>query len=117
MDEKQQAWFRSAQQYDDDEAGHWVGHQMMVLPQNARVRDAMRMLRREHPDYCDVIYLINRAGQFSEAVKISSVLGEPDHIPLVDLRKKSLRSFVVRKTGRCRVEGAEIWFYLAARRG
>lgn len=88
MDEKQQAWFRSAQQYDDDEAGHWVGHQMMVLPQNARVRDAMRMLRREHPDYCDVIYLINRAGQFSEAVKISSVLGEPDHIPLVDLSEE-----------------------------
>ncbi len=88
MDEKQQAWFRSAQEYKDDQAGHWVDHDMLMLPHNAKVRDAMRLLRREHPDYTDVIYLINRAGQFSEAVKISAVMGEPDHIPLVDLSEE-----------------------------
>lgn len=88
MDDQQRDWFHSARQYDEDSAGHWVNHSLLMLPQNARVRDALRLLRREHPDHCDVIYLINRAGQLAEVVRIATLWQQPDHLPLVDVSEE-----------------------------
>lgn len=85
MDEQQRQYFVSAQKYDDDQAGHWVVHEFLVLPSNAKVRDGLRMLRRELPKYADTVFLVNRAGHFSEAVRLGKIMGAPDHTPLVSL--------------------------------
>lgn len=88
MDAQQREWFRSAQQYDEEQAGHWVNHDVLVLPQNARVRDALRLVRRELPEYCDAIYLVNRTGQFADLVRIDELWTQPDHLPLADLTEE-----------------------------
>ncbi|MAR90500.1 MAG: magnesium transporter [Pseudomonadales bacterium] len=85
MDEQQRHYFEGARQYKDDQIGRWVTHEMLMLPTNARVRDGMRLLRRELPEYADTLFLVNRAGHFSEAVRIGQIIGSPDHLPLVDL--------------------------------
>ena len=85
MDTQQRKYYEDAQQYDDDSAGHWVDHHQLTLPQNAKVRDALRLLRREIPEYVDAVYLINRTGHFFEAVKIGAIFGSPDHLPLTDI--------------------------------
>ncbi len=85
MDDKQKAFFKEANAYPEHQAGHWVNHEILVLPLNARVRDGMRLLRRELPSYTDTVFLVNRTGQFSVAVKISEVVRASDHLPLVDL--------------------------------
>ncbi|MDY6919291.1 MAG: magnesium transporter [Pseudomonadota bacterium] len=85
MDEQQRHYFEGARQYKDDQIGRWVSHEMLMLPTNARVRDGMRLLRRELPEYADTLFLVNRAGHFSEAVRIGQIIGSPDHLPLVDL--------------------------------
>lgn len=88
MDAKQQQYYQDAQQYNDDLAGHWVDHRQLVLPQNAKVRDALRLLRRDIPKYADAVYLINRAGHFAGSVRISNVFGAPDHVPLSELENE-----------------------------
>lgn len=88
MDEQQRLFYQGAQQYADDLAGHWVDHDLLVLPTNGKVRDGLRLLRRELPEYADTLFLVNRAGHFSEAVRISKIIGAPDHIPLVDLSEE-----------------------------
>ncbi|HAG94726.1 MAG TPA: magnesium transporter, partial [Gammaproteobacteria bacterium] len=85
MDEQQRHYFKEAKGYRDDQIGRWVSHELLVLPTNARVRDGMRLLRREVPEYMDTLFLVNRAGHFSEAVRIGKIIGSPDHLPLVDL--------------------------------
>ncbi|MEE2730783.1 MAG: magnesium transporter [Pseudomonadota bacterium] len=85
MDEQQRHYFKEAKVYRDDQIGRWVSHEILVLPTNAKVRDGMRLLRRELPEYADTLFLVNRAGHFSEAVRIGKIIGSPDHIPLVDL--------------------------------
>ena len=90
MDDRQRKYFEGAKQYREDLAGHWADHHLLILPQNAKVRDGLRLLRRELPIYTDTIFLINRAGHFSEAVRISQIIGSPDHIPLVDLSEESI---------------------------
>ena len=85
MDRQQKHYFTRANEYPEDQIGHWISHDFLVLPINARVRDAMRLIRREVPRHTDMIFLINRSGHFSEAVPIAKLYGLPEHIPLVDI--------------------------------
>ena len=88
MDKQQRQFFQDASQYKDAQIGHWLNHELLILPLNAKVRDGLRLLRRDLPDATECIFLVNRAGQFSSAVKLSSVYGAPEHIPLVDLSEE-----------------------------
>ena len=60
LDAQQQRFFRAATQFDDDEVGHWLTHDLLVLPLNAKVRDGLRLIRRNVPRHCDTIFLVNR---------------------------------------------------------
>jgi magnesium transporter len=88
MDAQQRAYFEDAQRFDDDLAGRWVDHNPLTLPNNAKVRDALRLLRRQLPEYIDCIFITNRAGHFAEAVPIAKIFGAPDHMPLVELAEE-----------------------------
>lgn len=92
MDTKQRQYYEGAQRYADTQAGHWVDHKHFVLPQNAKVLDALRLLRREVPEHVDSVFLVNRAGHFSETVKIGDVFGAPDHVPLADLAQEDFQT-------------------------
>ncbi len=85
MDKVQRGYFTQANEYPEELVGHWASHDFLVLPINAKVRDANRLLRREMPRHCDVIFLVNRSGHFSEAVPINEIFRQPEHIPLVDI--------------------------------
>ncbi|MFT6329512.1 MAG: magnesium transporter [Bermanella sp.] len=84
MDRVQKQYFTEANQYPEEQVGHWITHDYLVLPLNARVREGIRLIRREMPRHTDVIFLINRFGHFSEAVPISKLYALPEHVPLVD---------------------------------
>jgi magnesium transporter len=90
MDKQQRQYFKDASQYSDSQIGHWLSHELLILPLNAKVRDALRLIRRDVPNYTDCIFLLNRAGQFSEAVKITKLFSAPEHLPLVDLSEDEI---------------------------
>lgn len=90
LDQQQQDYFREATQFGDEQVGHWISHELLVLPLNAKVRDGLRLLRRAVPTHCDTLFLVNRSGQFSEAVKLNRVFNTPEHVPLVDLSEESM---------------------------
>lgn len=90
MDKVQRRYFRKANEYAEDEIGHWATHSFLSLPLNAKVRDAIRLIRRETPRHCDLIFLTNRFGQFSDAIAISSIHTQPEHVPLADLVEEEL---------------------------
>lgn len=85
MDEAQQQYFEGAQQYNNDAAGHWVDHNVLVLPPNAKVRDALRLLRRETPDYTDLIYLIGRSGHLAGVIHVNDLISSLEHSPVSEL--------------------------------
>lgn len=85
MDKVQQTYFAQASEYTEEQIGHWASHEFLSLPINAKVRDGLRLIRREIPRHCDLIFLTNRSGQFSEAVPIALLHAQPEHVPLVDI--------------------------------
>ncbi|BCE03094.1 magnesium transporter [Marinicellulosiphila megalodicopiae] len=88
LDEQQRNFFDEALAFDDDQAGHWVNQQLVVLPSNAKVRDGLRTMRRESSHHIECIFLTNRAGHFVEAVKVNKLFGAPDHLPLFDISEE-----------------------------
>lgn len=88
MGKRQRQFFKDASQYKDEQIGHWLNHDLLVLPLNAKVSDGLRLLRRELPEATESIFLLNRAGQFSTAVKLSSLFGAPEHLPLVEISEE-----------------------------
>lgn len=90
MDRKQRKYYTDANQYTEEQIGHWGNNENLVLPLTAKVSDAKRFLRREIPDYADCIYLVNRTGQFSAAIKLFKIHASPDHTPLVDIAEEEI---------------------------
>ncbi len=90
LDAQQQDYFREATAFDDAQVGHWLNHDLLVLPLNAKVRDGLRLVRRKVPNHCDTIFLVNRSGQFSAAVKVTRLLSAPEHLPLVELTEENV---------------------------
>ncbi|MFT4939884.1 MAG: magnesium transporter [Paraglaciecola sp.] len=90
MDNLQKRYFSEANTYTEEQTGHWASRDFLVLPINARVRDSNRLMRREVSDHIDTLFLVNRTGMFSVAVKLNKLFGLPEHIPLVDLAEESI---------------------------
>lgn len=89
LDAQQQDYFREATSFSDDKVGHWVNHDLLVLPLNAKVREGLRLIRRTVPQHCDCIFLVNRSGQFSAAVRVTRLFSAPEHLPLVELTEEN----------------------------
>lgn len=85
MGKQQRQFYQDASQYKDNQIGHWLNHEVLVLPLNAKVSDGLRLIRRDVPDSTECIFLLNRTGQFSAAVKFDKLFSAPEHVPLVDL--------------------------------
>lgn len=95
LDSKQQAYFDDANQYPAEQIGHWMSHEMLVLPLNAKVRDAMRLIRRGVPSHTDTVYLVNRSGQYAESIRLYRVFNTAEHIPLVELAEEGISALKV----------------------
>jgi magnesium transporter len=89
MDAQQRGYFEIAQQYSDDQIGHWINQDMLIVPQNARVGDSMRVLRREIPEYTDMVYLVDRTGHFAGCVSALSMTQAPSHTIIAELKEES----------------------------
>lgn len=85
MDNKQRQYFEHSNQYDEDQVGRYADHNLLVLPHNAKVYDALRLLRREVPECTDALFLIDRSGRYAGTVPLQRVIGEPGHLHLVEL--------------------------------
>ncbi|MBV1790016.1 magnesium transporter [Marinobacterium sp. D7] len=85
MDERQREHYERSAQYAENAIGRYVDHQLLILPQNSRVRDAVRLLRRETPLHTQHLWLVDRTGRYAGAVETHALFGQPDHLSLVEL--------------------------------
>ncbi|OEE86519.1 magnesium transporter [Enterovibrio norvegicus FF-162] len=75
MDEEQQNRYSAAQQFEDDEVGHWCDHQPLVVPAKTKIKVVMRLLRRHLPPHSHVIFLVDSRGNWDGTVRINRLFG------------------------------------------
>jgi magnesium transporter len=85
MDAMQLQHYQRSAQYDDDQIGRYVDHELIILPKTARVRDAMRLIKKNLPDYTDSLYLIQRNGDYAGTVIIQKLYSALPEQPLMEL--------------------------------
>jgi magnesium transporter len=87
MDVKQRHFYEMALEYKESQVGHWLNPDILVVSQTTRTIDALRVLRRHVPDYTEVIYLVNRAGNWMGCVSITRLINAPQHAMVFELRE------------------------------
>tara|TARA_R110001606_G_scaffold399222_1_gene582334 strand:+ start:68879 stop:70216 length:1338 start_codon:yes stop_codon:yes gene_type:complete len=85
MDTMQRQHYQRSAQYDDYQIGRYVDHELIILPKTARVRDAMRLIKKSLPEYTDSLYLIQRNGDFAGTVAIQKLYAALPEQPLMEL--------------------------------
>jgi len=85
MDAMQRQHYQRSAQYDDYQIGRYVDHELIILPKTARVRDAMRLIKKSVPEYTDSLYLIQRNGDYAGTVAIQKLYSALAEQPLMEL--------------------------------
>ncbi|MEJ2763432.1 magnesium transporter [Photobacterium sp. MCCC 1A19761] len=75
MDEEQQQRFSTAQQFSDDEVGHWCDHQPLVVPAKTKIKVVQRLVRRMMPAHSNAIFLVDQRGNWEGAVRFNKLIG------------------------------------------
>lgn len=73
MDEEQKQRYSTAQQFDDNEVGHWCDHQPLVVPAKTKIKVVTRLLRRQAPAYGNVVFLVDSRGNWQGAVRFNKL--------------------------------------------
>ncbi|WP_292952945.1 MULTISPECIES: magnesium transporter [unclassified Neptuniibacter] len=83
LDSKQKQWFESANQYEASQIGRFVDHKILTLAANAKVKDAVRAIKRGKQNTLDHIYLLDRNNVFRGTVKVKDILCEKSELRMV----------------------------------
>ncbi|WP_420598558.1 magnesium transporter [Neptuniibacter sp.] len=83
LDGKQKRWFESSNKYDSSQIGRFVDHNILTLAANAKVKDAVRAIKRGKQNTLDHIYILDRNNVFTGTVRVKDVLCETNELRMV----------------------------------
>lgn len=85
MDHKQREYYQKGIVYDDDLVGRWMDHDLLITSQSIPSSEALRLLKKDTPNYTDMIYLVNRTGRWVGCVKFDKLFKAQGHEPISTL--------------------------------
>lgn len=97
MDSKQREYYQQGIVYKDELVGRWMDHELLIASQSVRVSEAMRLLKKETPNYTEMIYLVNRTGRWVGCVQFDKLFKAQNHEPISSLMDENC-SFVLDNT-------------------
>jgi len=83
LDAKQKQWFENANQFDSSQIGRFVDHNILTLAANAKVKDALRAIKRGKQNTLDHIYLVDKNNIYRGTVKVKDILCEKSELRMV----------------------------------
>lgn len=83
LDERQKSWFESANQFETNQIGRYVDHKILTITVNAKVKDAIRVIKRSNQSALDSIYVLGKNNDYRGAVKVKDVLRENSELRMI----------------------------------
>lgn len=87
MDDEQRQYYQESQLYREDEIGHWVDHDLIIMAHSMRVRDALRLIRKSQIDHVEGVYIVDRIGNYLGVVRVRTLLNSQEHEVLAELQE------------------------------
>lgn len=86
LDDKQRKYFDQAFRYHDEQIGRYINFDVLSLPGNSKVSDALRMIRRsECNPHAPMVYVTDRFGHYSGVVYFHDIIKALPHSPISEL--------------------------------
>lgn len=85
MKNNQRRYYEVSTQYEDDQIGRYVDHELLILPRTANVKLALQKLKRSFPEYTDCIYLIQHKGIYVGTVPLQAIYQATPETLLIEL--------------------------------
>ena len=77
--------YHQAQQYDDDQLGHWLDYDYVRISDKLKITSAKRLLNKGIHPYTDEFYTVDKQGVLTGVVAINKLLNADDSGVLADL--------------------------------
>lgn len=86
LDRQEKRWLDQALTYDENHCGRYADHDVLILNQNAKVRDAVRLFTKltEDSKYQEALFVVDRTGRYVGLLQAIHLLGQPNHLPVVE---------------------------------
>ncbi len=85
MDANQRQLYLDSAQFGENQIGRYVDHNMLLFPAGTRVKEAVRRIRRQCPEYTDSVYLVRKNGTFAGVVLLKDIVNADEMTILKDL--------------------------------
>lgn len=85
LDDSQTKLYHQAQQYDDDQLGHWLDYDYVRISDKLKITSAKRLLNKGIHPYTDEFYTVDKQGVLTGVVAINKLLNADDSGVLADL--------------------------------
>ncbi|QXO15448.1 MULTISPECIES: magnesium transporter [Vibrio] len=82
--------YDQANEFEDDEIGHWADRKLFTLPFGISVTRALALIDKYHLESPQYIYLITKARKFRGVVAYSDILQAERSTPIKELKKDEL---------------------------
>ena len=97
MTAKHQEHFKKAQDYSDDEVGHWQSFDQKKISQNLKVSSAKKTSAREQETLVDVVYIIDKESKLLGEIAINKLLMMDNDTPLIDVEYQPVQALEATK--------------------
>ncbi|GAA5194770.1 magnesium transporter [Ferrimonas gelatinilytica] len=98
MNTRQRQWYEQASQYSEESIGRYLNHDVVLVPANARVGEALRLLRRSPHAFSEHAYLVSRQGLYEGTVSLQQLLAATPDQRLRDLSLQPLSPIQAQST-------------------
>lgn len=85
MTAKQKEHFKKAQDYSDDEIGHWQSFDEIKVSRKLKVSAAKKLCAKDQPMLTDIIYIIDNQSKLLGGISLNQLLVLDDDKPLADV--------------------------------
>lgn len=110
LDDKQRKYFDQAFSYHEEQIGRYINFDVLSLPGNSRVSDALRIIRRSSRNaHSPMVYVTDRFGHYTGVVYLHDIIKALPHSPISELLVSlpSIRAESDLMTAAMEVENAE----------
>lgn len=85
LDDSQKSLYKQAQQYNENQLGHWLDYNYVRISEKLKVSSAKRLINKGLSRYTEEFYAVDKQGHLTGIVNINRLLTADESLPLSEV--------------------------------
>lgn len=88
LDDSQRQLYQQAQQYNDEQLGHWLDYSYVRISETLKISSAKRLIAKGLNGFTEDFYTVDKQGKLTGIVNVNKLIGADENCLLEDLIEK-----------------------------